>query len=288
MRAIFTNGETVKSIQNKTSRAPLIPRKSAPERYPIPTSKGDQENQPVTTAEGALQQTVHTISKNKNITINSVDDQEPIDRQNRSSRSIEQVKPTKIIQNKSEPIAQRTRSRTFAQKYTTPSHSRALATQILTHIANSVLEQEIGKKLNYGQLRKHPRFQETWNKSFSNEMGILCQEVGKGLNGKGKIIEGTNTFFVIKFENIPQDRLNKICYTSVVCEVRPDKKEPNRTRIKICGTHVCYTGDVDTNTASLEIFKLMINSVLLRAGDKYVCFDIDFFTSVCHLVDQNM
>ena len=40
----------------------------------------------------------------------------------------------------------------YAQKYTTPSHSKALATKLLIHIANSVLEQETGKQLNYGQL----------------------------------------------------------------------------------------------------------------------------------------
>ena len=110
------------------------------------------------------------------------------------------MQPTQILQKNNKPIAQRTRSKTFEQKYTTPSHSRALATQLLTRMANSVLEQETGKRLNYGQLRKHTRFQETWNKSFSNEMGRLCQGVGKVPNDKGKIIEGTNTFFVIKFE----------------------------------------------------------------------------------------
>ena len=107
-----------------------------------------------------------------------MDDQEPIARRTRSSRSTEQLQPTQIIQNKSEPIAQRTKSRTFAQKYTTPSHSRALATQLLTHIENSVLEQEIGKQLNYGLLRKHPIFQETRNNFFSNEIGRLCQGFG--------------------------------------------------------------------------------------------------------------
>ena len=71
-------------------------------------------------------------------------------------------------------------------------------------------------------------------------MGRLCKGVGTGPNSKGKIIEGTNTFFVIKFEDIPKDRLNEICYTSVVCEVRPGKKDPNRTRITICGTNICY------------------------------------------------
>ena len=208
-----------------------------------------------------------------------MDDQEPIARRTISRKITAQLQPTQTSQNKSEPIAKRTRSRKFSQKYTTPSHSRALATQLLTHVENSVLEQETGKQLNYGQLRKHPRFQETRNKSFSNEIGRLCQGVGTGPNGTGKIIEGTNTFFVIKFEDIPKDRINKICYTSVVCEVRPGKKDGdlNRTRIKICGTNICYPGYVGTNAASLELFKLMINSVLSRLGVKYVCFDIDFF-----------
>ena len=110
--------------------------------------------------------------------------------------------------------------------------------QILTHVANSVLEQETGKQLNYGQLRKHPRFQETWNKYFSNEMGRLCQGLGTGNNGIGKRVEGTNKLFVIIFEDITKDRLNDICYTSVVCELQPGKTEPNQTRITICGTNV--------------------------------------------------
>ena len=108
-------------------------------------------------------------------------------------------------------------------------------------------------------------------------MGRLCQGVGTGPNGKGKRIEGTNTFSAIKFENIPKDRLNEISYISVVCEVRPGKKYPNRTRITICGTNVCYPGDVGINRASLELFKLMINSVLSRKGAKYMCFDIETF-----------
>ena len=61
--------------------------------------------------------------------------------------------------------------------------------------------------------------------------------MGTGGDGLRKIFEGTYTFYVIKFENIPKDRLNEICYTSVVCEVKPGKKDPNRTRITICGTN---------------------------------------------------
>ena len=121
--------------------------------------------------------------------------------------------------------------------------------QLLTHVENSVLDQENIKQLNYVQLRKHTKFQETWNKYFSNEMGILYQGVVIVNNGIGKRIEVTNTFHVIKFEDIPKYWLNEICYTSVVCEVRPGKKDPNRTRITICGKNVCYPGDVGTNIA---------------------------------------
>ena len=101
--------------------------------------------------------------------------------------------------------------------------------------------------------------------------------MGTVTNGIGNIVEGTNTFFVVKFDSITKDRINEICYTSVVCEVRLGKKDPNRTRITICGTNVCYQGIVGTNTASLELFKLMINGILSREVSKYVCFGIDNF-----------
>ena len=74
-----------------------------------------------------------------------------------------------------------------------------------------------------------------------------------------------------------KDKVKEICYKSVVYEVKPGKKYPNRTRITICGTNVWYPNDVGTNTESLEVFKLMTNSVLSRAGAKCVCFDIENF-----------
>ena len=51
----------------------------------------------------------------------------------------------------------------------------------------------------------------------------------------------------------------------------------NRTRLTICGTNACYPGYVGTNTASLELFKLMINSILSRARANYMCFNIENF-----------
>ena len=143
------------------------------------------------------------------------------------------------------------RSHTVSQNFNTPSRSWDLAAQILTHSAYSVSEKDTDKLLNDVKLINHPKYRETWNKVFSNEMGRLYQGVGKGKNGLVKRVEGINNFYLIHFEDLSKDRLNKICYTSVVCEVRPGKKDPDCTIVTICGTNVYYPEDVGTNTTSL-------------------------------------
>ena len=50
----------------------------------------------------------------------------------------------------------------------------------------------------------------------------------------------------------------------VVCEVQPQKEDPNRTRITVAGSRICYSGNIGTPTGYLELLKLMINSVLSR------------------------
>ena len=60
----------------------------------------------------------------------------------------------------------------------------------------------------------------------------------------------------------------------MVSFVRPKKSDPNRTRITIGGNPICYPGDVGTKTASLDLVKLVINSVLPRKDTKYFTFDI--------------
>jgi hypothetical protein len=63
----------------------------------------------------------------------------------------------------------------------------------------------------------------------------------------------------------------------VVCEVRHDKDDPDRTCITIGGSHICYPGDVGTNTASLELFKLLLNSVLSCNGARFSSIDLKNF-----------
>jgi len=94
----------------------------------------------------------------------------------------------------------------------------------------------------------------------------LCQGIGSGTTPTAKQVTGTNTFFLIDYSDIPAHKRNEICHTTVVCEVRPEKDDPDRTRITIGGSRICYPGDVGTNTASLELFKLLLNSVLSRKG----------------------
>ena len=63
----------------------------------------------------------------------------------------------------------------------------------------------------------------------------------------------------------------------VVCEVCPEKDNPDRTRITIGGSRICFPGDVGTNTASLELFKVLLNSVLSRKGARFSTIDLKNF-----------
>ena len=126
------------------------------------------------------------------------------------------------------------------------------------------------------QLRRHPQYTGKWDRSFAKKMGRLCSGIGRNEDGQQRI-KGTNTFFVIHFQDIPKTRINEVCYTYVLCQERPGKSFPNRTRIEICGTNVQYPGDVGTKTASPELFKLMINSVISRPGENFTALDISNF-----------
>ena len=60
----------------------------------------------------------------------------------------------------------------------------------------------------------------------------------------------------------------------VVCEIKPQKEDPNQTHITIDGSQICYPGNVGKSTGSLDFVKLIINSVLSHCNARFVCFDI--------------
>ena len=134
-----------------------------------------------------------------------------------------------------------------------------------------VLDAETGKTMEYRQLRQHPKYKDIWEQLYSNELGRLCQCTGHGTAGpKKKRVAGTETFQVIKHGDITKLRLKEVTYTKVVCEVRPQKEDPKRMRITIGGNRIIYTGEVATPTASLELVKLIINSVISHNGANIV------------------
>ena len=86
-------------------------------------------------------------------------------------------------------------------------------------------------------------------------------------------MEVTNTFRIIKFEDILQERRKEICHSIVICKVKPHKEDPDRTRITVAAIQICHPSNVGKITGSLDLVKLIINSVLSRRNARFVCFD---------------
>ena len=64
------------------------------------------------------------------------------------------------------------------------------------------LDKEMGQLLSYQHLCNYPKFAGTWNQSFNNEMGQLCQGIGIGKYGQGKRVDSMETFVVIHYDDI--------------------------------------------------------------------------------------
>ena len=63
----------------------------------------------------------------------------------------------------------------------------------------------------------------------------------------------------------------------VLFEVRPQKEDTNHTRITVAGSRICYPGGIGRPTDSLDLVKLMINSVLSCHNTCFVFFDAETF-----------
>ena len=129
-------------------------------------------------------------------------------------------------------------------------------------LALLVLNPAIGKFLKHRQLHHNNWYKATWDTSYDNVLGRLCQGSGAGSTSTSQRVSGTNTFFLIDYQDIPMHKWKEICHTMVVCEVHPDKDDPDCTRITIGGNCICFPGNVGTNTALLELVKLRLNSIL--------------------------
>jgi hypothetical protein len=141
----------------------------------------------------------------------------------------------------------------------------------------SVLDPATGEFREHRQLCRDSRYKATWDTSYANELGRLCQGIDSGSTPLAQWVSGTNTFFLIDYQDIPLHKRKEVCHTMVVCEVRPDKDDPDRTRITIGGNRICFPGNVGTNTALLELVKLLLNRVLSRKGARFSSIDLKNF-----------
>ncbi len=83
--------------------------------------------------------------------------------------------------------------------------------------ALAVLNKDTGQLLKHKQLQKDHQYKEIWDRLYTNKFGRLCQGVSTGLDNGRKRVAGTNTFHLIEYKDIPQQKQNQIIYTKVVC-----------------------------------------------------------------------
>ena len=83
--------------------------------------------------------------------------------------------------------------------------------------------------------------------------------------------------------SIPTDKI--VTYACIVCDYRPLKSEPNRTRLTVGGDRLICLHDTSTDAADLILIKLFFNSVLSTTNTKFISADIkDFFLTNNHLL----
>ena len=131
----------------------------------------------------------------------------------------------------------------------------------LCDFAGSVLDADTGELLEYRHLIKHPKLKDEWKYSFGNEIGRLAQ----GMPGRST---GTNTMFFINKHEVPHKKWPDVANARIVCNVRPQKEETNRTRLTYAGQNLTVDMDCSTPTADLLTGKLLPNSVVSTQGAK--------------------
>eukprot|EP00804_Cyclotella_cryptica_P028441 CCRYP_014211-RB/>CCRYP_014211-RB protein AED:0.26 eAED:0.26 QI:0/0/0/1/0.33/0.25/4/0/726 len=114
---------------------------------------------------------------------------------------------------------------------TSPEHYRTHK----CHIKATNSERFSDTMLNYRQLIRHPNYNADWTLSSANEFGRLA-------NGVGGRVKGTNTITFIPKAAVPPNRRKDVTYGTFVCTIRPEKKEPNRTRFVVGGDRINYPG----------------------------------------------
>ena len=84
-------------------------------------------------------------------------------------------------------------------------------------------------------------------------------------------------YFFRKYQDIPADRRKDVTYGRVVVDYRPQKEDPNCTRLTVGGNQIKYPGNVSTPTAAITTANLAINSTISTLRAHYMCCDLGNF-----------
>jgi hypothetical protein len=135
------------------------------------------------------------------------------------------------------------------------------------NFACAILDEETGRSLEFRHLIKLDKYRDIWMHSFANELGRLAQGI--------RNIPGTDTIDFIPFSDVPKGEA--VTYGRIVCMFRPQKDEPNRTRLTVGGNLLVALYDVSTPTSDLTTAKLLFNSVISTPGARFVTLDLKNF-----------
>jgi hypothetical protein len=131
-----------------------------------------------------------------------------------------------------------------------------------------VLNPATGEFLEHRQLCQDPCYKATWDALYANKLGCLYQRIGLGYTPSAQHVNDTNTFFLIDYQDIPSHKKKESCHTMVVCEVCPEKDDPDCTRITVNGNCICYPGNASTNTE--QAVHLLLNYVATYPLDSII------------------
>ena len=138
----------------------------------------------------------------------------------------------------------------------------------------AIHDTDSGKSPEHLQLRRQPRLVPPRNTYYANELGRIFQGIRTRPKKNTHRIKVTDKFNAINYDDIPKELRKEITYYKFVCTFRTKKQDLDRICITIGGNRIKYTGDVGTKTTSLDLFKIVINSILSRKDANYVISNI--------------
>ena len=130
-----------------------------------------------------------------------------------------------------------------------------------------VLEKNTGELMEYRHLIGNSRYRALWSKSYGNELGSLSRRM------PGQV-KGTATILFIDKAGIPADLWKEVTYGLIVVSYRPEKADPNRTRLTVGSDRVDCPGDCGIPTTYLLSDKLLLNSTIFMPGTHFITIDI--------------